>query len=55
MDKVVSKALVELTVEDCMDLYERKGYRAICNDGRLDGFVREDQAEKIELIWLNSH
>lgn len=55
MDTVVSKVLVELTVEDCIDLYESKGYRAICNDGRLDGFVRDsDQAENLEFIWLNN-
>lgn len=53
-DTVISNTLVELTVEDCMDLYERGGYRAVCNDGKLDGFVRDnDQAETLEFIWLN--
>lgn len=52
---VVRKSLVDLTIEDCMDIYERRGYRAICNDGVLEGFVKEksDQEETLQLIWLN--
>lgn len=52
---VISKSLVDLTIENCIDLYERRGYRAICNDGRLDGFVRNesDQAKTLKFIWLN--
>ena len=51
----VSKSLSELTVQNCMELYQKEGYRAICNDGQLDGFVKDsDQAEKLEFIWLNN-
>lgn len=51
---VVSKTLVEFTVEDCIQLYEA-GYRAVCNDGRLDGFIKDsDQTGKFEFIWLNT-
>lgn len=51
---VVSKSLVEFTVEDCIQLYEA-GYRAVCNDGRLDGFIKDsDQEGKFEFIWLNN-
>ena len=53
-EEVVSKSLVDLTVQDCIDLYENEGFRAVCNDGQLDGFIKEyDQAQKLELIWLN--
>ena len=47
----------EITVDDCIDLYARKGYAAICNDGQLDGFVREEDSKrskkKLKFIWLH--
>lgn len=58
-DKLLFNAetLANVTVEDCMEMYKRKGYAAICNDGRLEGFVKEPdyQAhENLKLIWLNA-
>ena len=48
----------KVTVDDCIDLYERKGYAAICNDGKLEGFVIEEKpckaAKKLKFFWLNS-
>ena len=47
----------KVTVEDCIDLYQRKGYAAICNNGKLEGFVLEERkkhSDKIRFIWLNS-
>ena len=54
MSEEVSKTLVDLTVQDCINFYEHEGYVAVCNDGQLDGFVKEyDQAQKLEFIWFN--
>lgn len=54
MSEEVSKSLVDLTVQDCINFYEHEGYVAVCNDGQLDGFVKEyDQAQKLEFIWFN--
>ncbi len=58
-DKLLFNAetLANVTVEDCMEMYKRKGYAAICNDGRLDGFVKEPEGkphEHLKLIWLNA-
>lgn len=45
----------KVTVEDCIVLYQ-KGYSAIINDGKLEGFVREDLAEKrLKFLWLNNN
>ncbi len=47
----------EYTVEDCIRLYERYGYSAIVNDGKLLGFVREPRESsdgRLEIIWLNA-
>lgn len=48
--------LDDITVDDCEELYEREGYAAMCNDGQLDGFVREEdlyrQKNKLKFIWL---
>ena len=49
--------LANVTVEDCMEMYRRKGYCAICNDGRLDGFVKEPDPNSgghLKLIWFNA-
>lgn len=60
MEKQVEaiKTAAEITVEDCIDLYERKGYAAICNDGKLDGFLLENKkaspGNNVKFIWLNS-
>ena len=49
------QTLSNVTVEDCIDMYRLKGYCAICNDGRLEGFVKEPKAnENLKLIWLNA-
>lgn len=48
----------KVTVEDCIDLYQRKGYAAICNNGKLEGFVLEERkdkhSDKVRFIWLNN-
>lgn len=47
----------KVTVDDCIDLYQRKGYAAICNNGKLEGFVLEERnkhSDRIRFIWLNS-
>ena len=52
-----AQTLANVTVEDCMEMYKRKGYAAICNDGRLDGFIKEpdpDSGGHLKLIWLNA-
>lgn len=52
-----TQTLKNVTVDDCIDMYRRKGYAAICNDGHLEGFVKdpEPQAhENLKLIWLNA-
>ena len=36
----------KVTVEDCIDLYLRRGYAAICNNGKLEGFVLEERKDK---------
>ena len=58
-DKLLFNAetLANVTVEDCMEMYKRKGYAAICNDGRLEGFVKEPDPQahtNLKLIWLNA-
>lgn len=54
MEKSVVKA--EYTVEDCINFYEKYGYRAVINDGQLLGFVRESRAadRRLEILWLNA-
>ena len=32
--------LSEVTLEDCMDLYEKKGMSTIINDGHIINFVK---------------
>lgn len=53
-----AQTLKNVTVDDCIEMYRRKGYAAICNDGHLEGFVKYDpepQAhENLKLIWLNA-
>ena len=52
-----AQTLANVTVEDCFEMYKRKGYCAICNDGKLLGFVKEPQDkpdEHLKLIWLNA-
>ena len=49
----------EITVDDCIVLYEQKGYAAICNNGKLEGFMLDSQKNKaatknLKFIWLNS-
>ena len=51
------QTLANVTVEDCLEMYKRKGYAAICNDGRLEGFVKEPDPQahtNLKLIWLNA-
>lgn len=51
-----SKPADEFTVEDCMALYEQKGYAAIINNGKLEGFFIEKPQRKdnrLLFIWLN--
>ena len=51
------QTLANVTVEDCMEMYRCKGFCAICNDGRLDGFIKEpdlSSGEHLKLIWLNA-
>lgn len=33
--------LEEITIEDCIDMYEKKGQAVIINDGKVIGFVEE--------------
>ena len=33
--------LDEITLEDCLDLYEKKNIRTIINDGIIKDFVKE--------------
>lgn len=49
--------LANVTVEDCEEMYKRKGYCAICQDGKLWGFIKEPEDkpdEHLKLIWLNA-
>lgn len=52
------KGSEDITVKDCEELYEHEGYAAICNDGQLDGFVREEhfyrQKDRLKFIWPNN-
>lgn len=32
----------EITVQDCIDMYEKKGEAAILNDGEVKGFIEEN-------------
>lgn len=55
MEKSVVKA--EYTVQDCINFYEKYGYRAVINDGQLLGFVRESRKpadRRLEILWLNA-
>ena len=52
-----AQTLANVTIEDCIEMYKRKGYCAICNDGRLEGFIKEpdlNSGENLKLIWLNA-
>lgn len=31
----------EITVQDCIDMYEKKGEAVILNDGEVKGFIKE--------------
>lgn len=33
--------LEEITIEDCIDMYEKKGKAVIINDGKVVGFIEE--------------
>lgn len=59
MEKMVSASIPadQITVEDCIDLYTRRGLSAICNDGKLEGFVEEHEkrSDKFRFIWLNAN
>lgn len=49
--------LANVTVEDCEEMYRCKNFCAICNDGKLLGFVKEpsgEEGEHLKLIWLNA-
>ena len=41
MDYEAVIELDEVTLEDCMDLYEKKGISTIINDGRIVNFMKE--------------
>ncbi len=52
-----AQTLANVTVEDCEEMYRRKNYCAICQDGKLWGFVKEPDDkpdEHLKLIWLNA-
>lgn len=52
-----AQTLNNVTLEDCVQMYHFKNYSAICNDGRLLGFVKEPsgaEGEHMKLIWLNA-
>lgn len=36
-----------MTLQDCIDLYEQKGQAVICNDGKLMGFIKETENRKV--------
>ena len=42
MDYDTMIELSEVTLEDCLDLYEKKSVYTIVNDGRVINFVKED-------------
>lgn len=51
------KATSGFSLGDCLEIYQEKGYCAICNDGKLEGFVKEPEGkpnESLKLIWLNA-
>lgn len=50
-----TETLANVTVEDCEEMYRRKSYCAICNDGHLEGFVLEPETKSnnLKLIWFN--
>ena len=33
--------LDEVTLEDCIDLYEKKGIATVINNGRVENFIEE--------------
>ena len=37
--------LNNVTVQDCIDMYNMKGMVTICNDGRVIGFEKEEEHE----------
>jgi hypothetical protein len=49
------ETLANVTIEDCEEMYRRKSYCAICNDGQLEGFVLESETKSnhLKLIWFN--
>lgn len=34
-----------ITIQDCLDMYEKKGQVAIINDGKVVGFISEKDNE----------
>lgn len=52
-----AQTLANVTIEDCEEMYKRKRFCAICNDGRLDGFIKEPEeraGKHLKLIWFNA-
>lgn len=34
--------LDEVTLEDCIDLYEKKGIATVINNGKIENFIKEE-------------
>lgn len=32
-----------VTIEDCLDMFDKKGYATVANDGKVVGFVPEKE------------
>ena len=32
-----------VTIEDCLDMFEKRGYATVANDGKVIGFVQEKE------------
>ena len=42
MDYETVIELDEVTLEDCIDLYEKKNLKTVINNGRVENFVEEE-------------
>ena len=42
MDYDIVIELSEVTLEDCIDLYEKKNIKTIINNGKIENFIEEE-------------
>lgn len=40
--EIMEYNLDNITIQDCLDVYEKKGMITIINNGHVDGFIKED-------------